>query len=239
MSSSGPYLVVLLAPILFAQNGTTVEGRIADNASHVGVPGVTVTLWTQKGDLRYSATSDSSGSFHISDVQSGEYRSRYEKPGFLQLELPRFGEPMLRVGYGGSARVDVELTHFSTLSGRVLDPDGAPLAKAKVEIGPYTDAETDNDGRFTLTDLRPGTYTMRATVPAGSDSSLQRGPRSAIVPTYFPSATDQADAERIVLRGGAGLTGYDIRLRASPVFACAGRCSTKLGNRPATPMSDC
>jgi hypothetical protein len=122
----------------------------------------------------------------------------------LQLELPHFGQPPLRVGLGGSARADVELTHFATLRGRVLDPDGKPAAKAKVEIGPppylsasrYIDAETGAEGQFAFTDLPPGTYRLRATAAGGPSPESEKAPRTEVVPTYFPSVFDPG-------RGGA------------------------------------
>ena len=117
--------------------------------------------------------------------------------------------------------MDVESARFATLRGRVLDPGEEPAAGVKVEVGPFTDVETDSEGRFTLTDLRPGTYTIRAVV--GSSTPTPQGiSRTEFVPTYFPSATDQVDAERITVRGGADLAGFEIRLRTSPVFRVSG-----------------
>lgn len=79
---------------------------VTDTVTHAGVPGVGVTLWNRQGVL-YNATTDSSGSFRIFDMQPGEYRSRYEKSGFVWLARPLFGEPTLRVGLGGVPRLTI------------------------------------------------------------------------------------------------------------------------------------
>jgi protocatechuate 3,4-dioxygenase beta subunit len=221
------HLLFLLPAALYAQTGATVEGTVADPVTHQGVSGVAVTLWTQKG-TRYTADTDSSGSFRIAGVEPGEYRSRYEKPGFQTLEMPRFGEPTLQVGIGGSHRLNVEIAKFGILRGRVFDPEGKPAPGVSVEIGPLSEAITDTEGRFTLTNLRPGTYTLLADVRA-RDHTSDKGPRAEIIPTYFPSAIDQADADRIVIHGGADLDGFDIRLRKSPVFRLKGVVLDELG----------
>ena len=209
------YFFLLLPSVLFGQSGSTVEGVVTDSVTRASVPGVGVTLWNRQGVL-YKATTDSSGSFRISDVQPGEYRSSYEKSGFVPRGMPDFGEPGVRVGLGGiDPRIAVELTRLATLRGRVLDPEGKPAAKVKVGVGYSTYAETDSDGWFTFTELRPGTYRLLATATAGSDSTSVKVPRTETVPTYFPSSVDQADAERIVVRGGEDLAGYEIRLRTS------------------------
>lgn len=217
---------LVLLTILFgshfarAQSGATVEGSVSNETTHLAVPNVNVTLWTQKG-AQYSAVTDASGKFQIVGVAPGEYDSRFDKPGFPELRLPTFGKPGLHVGSGGTARIDVELVPFATLRGRVLGPDGEPRAKVSVEIGPFDSEETDSEGHFTFRDLRPGTYTLRAAVGQYPQSAHQSG-EPQIVPTYYPSSLDSVDAERIRVRGGDDLSGYEIRLRTSVVYRVGG-----------------
>ena len=56
------------------------------------------------------------------------------------------------------------------LSGRVLDPSGAAVAGAMVELlqpdrGVRTEANTNSQGHFELPYLSPSTYTLRASAP--------------------------------------------------------------------------
>jgi Carboxypeptidase regulatory-like domain len=211
--------LILFAALAHAQTAI-VEGTVLNSATRAGVPEVKVTLWTPKG-ARYDATTDASGSFRIAGVQPGEYRSRYEKPGFAEVDHPGFGQPPLRVGTAGSNRADADLVPFATLRGRVIDPDGKPAGHISIQLGYHDPVETDADGRFELTELRPGTYTLRASPKAGPTTRPAKD-RTQIIPTYYPSTTSLAEAERIRIRAGADLPGYEIHLRASPVYRVRG-----------------
>jgi hypothetical protein len=216
-------LVVLLllgAAVSFAQSGATVEGTVINSVTHAGVPGVSVTLWTQRG-VRYNATTDTSGAFVVTGVQPGDYNSRFERTGLVQLQLPHFGQPRLRVGGSGSVRDDVQMDAKATLRGRVLDSEGKPAVKATVKVGRAT-ATSDPDGRFEFLELFPGTYTIRADPPRQESLSAPKEGRAELVPTYYPSTTKLAEAERIAVRPGSELDGYEIHLRESPVFEVSG-----------------
>jgi protocatechuate 3,4-dioxygenase beta subunit len=208
----------LFARLAFAQTAT-VEGTILNSATHAGVPEASVTLWTQRG-VTYKAATDASGAFRITGVQPGEYHERYEKSGFEELDRPGFGQPPLRVGMAGSLHIDAQLVPFATLRGRVLDADGKPAADVAVRLGWHDPTQTDADGRFELDQLRPGTYWLLASPldkpsPANSD-------HTHLIPTYYPSTASLAEAERIQVRAGADLGGYEIRLGASQVFHVRG-----------------
>jgi hypothetical protein len=217
-------LLLLFAQAASAQNGATIEGSVTNSATHLGVPGVNITFWTQRG-ARYTASTDSAGNFLITGVLPGEYDSRYEKQGFVLLELPHFGQPRLRVGLSAEVRADVEMSALATVSGRVLDPEGKPAAKVKVEIGSFHTAETDAEGRFAFQDVRPGSYTLRAS----AKMEEAQGGQPQIVPTYYPSTTNQTEAEHILVRGGADLGGYEIRLETAPVYHVRGVVVDEMG----------
>jgi protocatechuate 3,4-dioxygenase beta subunit len=213
----GAWALVFLVQSALAQNGGSVEGTVTDSATHAGIPGVSVTLSALKGAGGGTTTSDSSGTFRITGVDPGEYNLRFDKPGYLQLRLPQFGQPRLRVGAGGAARMDAELVAMATMRGRVLGPDGQPAAKVTVDLG-FSSAETDADGRFEIKDLRPGAYWLKASTKADK----AREGQVQIVPTWYPSTTNQAEAEQITVRAGADLAGYEIRLRTSAVYHVRG-----------------
>jgi protocatechuate 3,4-dioxygenase beta subunit len=219
----GACALFLLAQSALSQSGGTIEGTVTDKTTHAGVAGVSVTLWTQKG-VRYSANTDTSGTFRIVGVEPGEYNSRFENPGFVQVELPMFGQPRLRVGMSAAVRQDVEIAAMGSLRGRVLGPDGQPAPKVTVELG-FESADTDAEGRFELKDLRPGAYFLKA----GPKAEPARTGAAQIVPTWYPSTTNMAEAEQIVVRPGADLAGYEIRLRTSNVYHVRGLVLDELG----------
>ena len=116
--------------------------------------------------------------------------------------------------------IDAQLVPFATLRGRVLDPDGKPAADVAVRLGLHDPAQTDADGGFKLDQLRSGTYWLLASPlekpsPANSD-------HTHLIPTYYPSTPNLVEAERIQVRPGADLPGYEIHLRASQVFHVRG-----------------
>jgi protocatechuate 3,4-dioxygenase beta subunit len=213
------FLALFLVHTLAHSQTATVEGTVLNSATHAGVPEVKVTLWTPKG-ARYDATTDASGAFRIAGVQPGEYRSRYEKPGFEEVDHPGFGQTPLRVGTAGSNRADADLVPFATLRGRVLDPDGKPAGHAIVEIGLSASEEADAEGRFEFRDVRPGSYWLRAGFNVGQAPPVKAP--DAIVATYYPSTTNLSEAERILVRAGSDLPGYEIHLRTSPVYRLRG-----------------
>jgi hypothetical protein len=223
----GAWALLFIAPAACAQTGASVEGAVTNKSTHAGVAGVNVTLWTQKG-VRYSATTDASGSFHIDGVEPGEYDSRYEKSGYVQLELPTFGQPRLHVGLSGTVRADVEMSAMATLRGRVLNPEGKPAPKITVELSPFVTEDTDAEGRFEFQDIRPGTYMLRAYVDGEANKEHAKG-EPQIVPTWYPSTANQAEAERIVVRGGADLAGYEIRLKTASVYSVRGVVLDEMG----------
>src|SRR5258708_3722608 len=67
-------------------------------------------------------------------------------------------------------------TAQSTISGVVKDPSGAHVAKATVEAASDVLIErvrtviTNNEGRYAIVDLRPGTYTITVTMPGFATS---------------------------------------------------------------------
>ncbi len=67
----------------------------------------------------------------------------------------------------------------ATLSGRILDPQGAPIAKARtrlqnIETNETAAAETDSRGNYTFALIKPGEYALRAEHP-GFKTTLREG----------------------------------------------------------------
>jgi protocatechuate 3,4-dioxygenase beta subunit len=211
-----------------AQTGA-IEGTVVDSAG-MGIAGASV-YFGQTDGTHYETTTDAAGLFRITGVNRGEYGSHFEKDGFV----PYYSgsDPMakpVRAGFGqDTAGLRIELSAFGSLRGRVLDPDGNPVARASVDLAVAGTETTDDQGRFTFEKLKPGTYSLMARVSeqtpkaAAGRTQARTEPRTEMVPTWFPSAAQSGLAERILIRGGAQLSGYDIRLRTAPVFRVRGK----------------
>ena len=149
--------------------GTVVEGTL-------GIGGVTVTLY-EFGHTPAEATTrtvfattftGSQGEFVFHPTRTGEYFVEVKKEGYFaeSYDGPTV-DPVDTIGDLVSIDADhplrerkFSLMRLGELRGRIVDEDGAPLAKLRVGIRPgtITPVVTDQDGYFTATKLRPGDY---------------------------------------------------------------------------------
>jgi hypothetical protein len=117
------------------------------------------------------------------------------------------------------------------LRGTVLNQERQPVARVRVRAinpgnapGVVYEVTTDTTGRYALDSLSPGQYHLLATPPsAGNAVGLE------LAPTWFPSVTDQQDAVSLSLAPGHDLFGYDIILRAVPIFRISGKVVDERG----------
>ncbi len=233
-------LLLALAPLLSAQTTTgMVEGTVINSITTLGVSGVAVTLRatarTPHGSVNmlngsgksYTASTDLSGAFRITGVADGDYQL------FLSAEAYNMGAIKAHQSdhftvHGNTVRLSFELVPFGRLRGRVIDGQGLPVPKARVTLAPWPGVNssrvtTDKDGRFEVSGS--GSFSLMAQPAEGMEPPPQPPSgeqRTAWVPTYFPGTILRADAQRIVLLSGADQDGYEIRLRAAPVYKVRG-----------------
>jgi hypothetical protein len=225
-----------IATLVAAQSappGGTVQGTVTSTVTGAGIAGASVVLSANRS-TRYETTSDASGHFKITGLAPGNYRTTVEKDGFSSPppDLAFFANSGLRIGSGTDpVKVELKLTPLNTILGRVLGPDGKPAAGVEVSLYPNITANlpvTDQEGRFTLEEIRPGSYTLMAKPSANAQPEEARdGTRTAIVPTYYPSVVDQSLAQQIVSPGEGS---YEIRMRTAPVHRVSGIVLDEEGN---------
>lgn len=221
------FVTALLAlPLLHAQETAVVEGVAFDRLTGAAVPNVAVTLRspTIKGFFR--GRTDANGVFRIAGLEPGEYAaSVLAIHGYAGPRDSDASRQPFRAEPGRATRsLRIPMTPLGSLEGRVLDGSRRPVPKVEVELvrkfsnsGHYF--ETDAEGRFRIPDIEPGAYRLRARPPLHA-----KIPASARdwVATYYPSGTDIASAQTIVLSAGAHLSGFDIRLQSAPRFRVRG-----------------
>lgn len=134
---------------------SSVAGVVRSRAG-TAIGGALVTRRRAHAHGGYESTrSDPSGSYVLSRVAAGEYELQVDAPGHLTLNVPRM------VVAAATARTDFDLVLIPTptLSGRVLDTFGAPVAgvevcAAEVESDAYRrlelSAESAADGTFSI-----------------------------------------------------------------------------------------
>jgi hypothetical protein len=175
-------------------------------------------------DKTYEATTDKNGVYEIYDVVPGRYTIQADPPPGLRIRFPMpFGLAGLPEGESvsvelkpnGSTGADFVLSSDSTISGRVLDPAGAPIANICVDLVPSNgppkqpfriDDCTNQEGRYQLKQVPPGDYLI--VVNRGKKPSAgEPYPRS-----FYPGVLARNKATVVTMSQGGKLEGYDIRI---------------------------
>jgi protocatechuate 3,4-dioxygenase beta subunit len=159
---------------LFLARPASLEGRVVD-ASGAGreawidllgprEPGTPLESATDVYFGWRSLETDDDGVFRCTDLAAGSYELRVATRAGAR--TAKFGVELRE----GEARTDLELALPAgpSVHGRILDPHGAPLAGAEVELvaegpgGRPARARSGADGSFLVADLEPVPYTLRA-----------------------------------------------------------------------------
>ncbi len=149
-------------------------------------------LFARQG-VRYETTTDGTGQFSIHGMKEDEYDSSFDRDGFAQLGSTIFRR--LHVEGKNPARLDVELTPYAKIRGRVVDAEGKPAQDAKVtldgaRVAPRAEETTDNDGNFAFNNVLPGSFTVRARPKPVTPAKEAVDNRIEAVLTWFPSAIE-------------------------------------------------
>ena len=120
------WFLFLLPSLISAQDGT-VEGTVVNGLTGSAVEGVRVLIFTRNGP-HYETDTD--GRFHIAEITPGAYSARFDKEGFVPLEL--YANESFLIGPGKQPpSASVKLLPFGRLRGHVYTQEGAPVANDK------------------------------------------------------------------------------------------------------------
>jgi hypothetical protein len=158
--------------------GALIEGRVTDTR---GLPIAAASVWFSEadsaewlGDLagrgEPAAKTDTGGRFRLAGLPAGEQvHLRIEHDGYVPLKVPGVGAPTREA-------LQLEMKTARGLAGRVVGPDGEPVAEATLTQGgiTLTDpsfsssdrpvlASTDQQGVFRISGLEPGPADLRVT----------------------------------------------------------------------------
>src|SRR5262249_34976378 len=142
----------------------------------------------------------------------------------------------------GQALKDIvfRLVAAGTISGRVADATGEPVAGVTIQIGRFTYnqtrkrtfqpmnfSRTDDRGEKRMYWITPGRYYVHASPASGFIGP--RFPNSnevnepGYVTTWYPGTTDESSTVPIEIQAGAELSAIDFRLTQQPLFRIRGR----------------
>lgn len=171
-------------------------------------------------DKTFVAITDSDGVYAFYGVPEGEYRFAAELPEHLQFAQEILGGPLPPLKLPAHTCFETDLTALPTgsIGGRVLGPDGKPLAFAAVYLfrsDKYTAAirydawyegQDRNKGRFEFENVGPGDYVLVYNNGDHVDADEPYGR------TFYPGVGDFKDAKVIHLAPGQKFSHADIRV---------------------------
>ncbi len=153
---------------ILVEDGYEVRGRVHD-AVGAPVAGVLVEISARRGAdrRRHQAWSGADGGFRFAPVIDGVYDLRAERRDYSTAEIAE----RVRVAGGPVAGIEVRLEQGIEVRGEILGLDFDQLSRARVaavDAGGGTWAgEIDYQGRYVISDLKPGDWSIRASLAAG------------------------------------------------------------------------
>jgi len=137
-------------------------------------PGPTCFLSDQDRDMvTLRARTDKEGRFSLEDVGEGRWWIGLAPPDLggrrVEKPIPALAVPFHIAADQESADVEIRATGALYIRGRVVDPDGSPVAGAAIEGGPpegisLQKARSDVLGAFEIGPLGPGPWRLQATM---------------------------------------------------------------------------
>jgi Carboxypeptidase regulatory-like domain len=187
---------------------------------------------------------DRNGRYHLDNLPAGRYRIAAQKAGFA----PPMDPSTMRM-FEVSAGKDLEglivwLGRGGTISGRVLDPLGQPLAEVRVMallkrlessdrpadltdagaplLVPADQSQTNDLGEFRTVGLSPGDYVIVANPPSALDGATSSSATTIMTSTFFPGTADVSDAQAVTVKAGQMVSDLTIQLVTVPAFQVSG-----------------
>jgi len=246
-------LVVVLAIAVCVQAQTTTQkvgsASISGRVTIKSKPAVGVMVRARDfkdydfpAKTRYTARTDQSGSFRITNLPAGTYELSSITPALVLAN--QLGSIVISEGEAVED-VSLSLVPGGVITGKITDSEGEPLIAQLVRITPVyeqltsghrtlltrfqSDDSTDDRGIYRAFGLPPGKYK----VSVGESSSGTKRTREFYQETFYPSVTDVAKATIIEVTEGSETKNVDIVLgRPVGTFSVAGRVVDSETGRP-------
>lgn len=191
-------------------------------------------------------TTDSEGKYLFENLDPGPYSLFAEHAGHIRQNYGArrplgTGSPLKLKAGEALERIDFLLLKQSIVTGHVLDPDGDPVANVGLQVlrSGFDRGQrkwlltggcgVDETGAFRCAGLAPGRYLLKASVRSRAEltgapppANRTGQPEQALVPTYYPSAVEQSDAEPITVGPSQELNGIDLKIRKVTVYRVQG-----------------
>ena len=218
-----------------------ISGRIVDAAS--GQPIEHALLRLVSFDVRRvarSAGTDAEGRFTFGDLVPGRYQLTGSAPGYLAQQFGQRvvfepGRPIDLAERQHFARANFALARPGSIEGVLRDEFGDPAPGIAVRVsrpafaagrrrlmplsGSTPGSTTNDQGRFRIANLSPGSYYVTALAGVFADPNAPGG----FAPTFHPGTPQVGVAMPVVVGPGQQVSGIDFTLVPVPTVALSGR----------------
>jgi len=213
-------------------SGFRIAGTVVSKADGHPLPRARVTVRDAKDPQKFeSMVTLEDGKFEFNNVPAGKYSLEGAKRGFISAAYDQHDQYSTAIVTGAGLDTEtlvLRLAPDAVITGKVLDEVGEPVRHASVmlyyddhgsgidQIRQVRGTQTDDQGVYEFTPLRPGIYFLSATAKPwyavhptsdGEDQSataksLDRSLDVAYPVTYYPDATEAESAAPISVQGG-------------------------------------
>jgi hypothetical protein len=211
----------------------SLEGVVTNSVTGEPVKKAAVQL----GD-KYTAITDAAGHFHFDNLTPGGYIVTADKDGFMATGAPR--QPVTVAEEQHVQDVAIKLMPLATVSGHVFDEDGDPIPRTQVAVlryfyrpegkrlNPAAFAQSNDLGEFEALNLPPGRYYFQVRTPPLRNippHTRWTHPEQTYPVTFYPNASEAAQATATNIAPGAHVSNIDFRLRKMPAYHIRGTVS--------------
>ena len=189
---------------------------------------------TEFNAKRLAVMTDGSGQFSLEGVPAGRYAIGVRKPGYItEWEYRARPQQQTEVGPGAAGSVRVVLVPQGVIAGHVTDVRGHGLAGIMVQVQTSVISEgkrtwqqagvanSDEDGEFRVSSLKPGDYLVRFG-PMAQEGLFERPEMETGMPVeYWPNARTATAAGVVSVRPGETFEA-DVALREQRLLKVEG-----------------
>jgi hypothetical protein len=222
-----------------ATKGTSIiRGRVT-NAEGRPLRRVELRLTGSALDDPRIASTNAQGRFEIHDLPMGRYALTATRAGYIRTAYGELhpGDPSEAIEVSDGVTVDhvnITLPRTGVIAGTVLDEAGEPdagttvvamqmrFANSKRRLVPVSRAVSDDIGQFRLAGLPPGNYYVEALSRDKWQSDPPEKTMMGFLPTFYPSAVNITEAQRIRLKLGQQVSGINVDLIAGKLVSISG-----------------
>jgi protocatechuate 3,4-dioxygenase beta subunit len=204
------------------------------------------------------ARTDAGGKFSITGVESGEYRLKAKRAGYMEMFYAGHqGESQrteIRLDAGTSlSEITFKLTPAAVVFGTIRDADGEPLEGAHVVLGRFTyeygsgrieglrSTEADDRGEYRFRGLPAGKYYVGVEpAPDGWDEVYRSADpdENSSIATLYPGVRELSAATAIEVTAGKTVSGIDVTLMRSRTYRVSGAVLNAPGSRITVALRD-